>query len=82
MFKIPLVPIGCSPLKLLIGTCGTNDDTQLVTDLERDWDPETQKCIFKNRYQQELLCRCPTSTESTACHDGALETKVGSLGEN
>ncbi|KAM7536384.1 hypothetical protein Aperf_G00000083322 [Anoplocephala perfoliata] len=65
----------CPPKKLTIGKCDPGEETQILAYLERDWDPKSGKCVITNRYQEQLVCDCPTATEHTSCVDGMLETK-------
>ncbi|VDK21749.1 unnamed protein product [Taenia asiatica] len=66
----------CPPKKTMIGSCDPGEERQSLVYLERDWDPPTKQCIYKNRYQEDLVCGCPTATESTLCVKGMMEARL------
>eukprot|EP00108_Taenia_solium_P009922 TsM_000922600 transcript=TsM_000922600 gene=TsM_000922600 len=66
----------CPPKKTMIGSCDSGEERQTLVYLERDWDPLTKQCIYKNRYQEDLVCGCPTATESTLCVEGMMEARL------
>uniref|UniRef100_A0A158QEB2 VWFA domain-containing protein n=1 Tax=Hymenolepis diminuta TaxID=6216 RepID=A0A158QEB2_HYMDI len=72
---ISKVDCRCPPKKVTIGNCDSGEETQVVAYLERDWDLKRGKCIFTNRYEEKLVCDCPTATEQTSCINGMMETR-------
>ncbi|VDN96065.1 unnamed protein product [Rodentolepis nana] len=72
---ISQVDCRCPPKKLTLGNCDSGEETQTVAYLERDWDLKRGKCIFTNRYEEKLVCYCPTATEQTSCVNGMMETR-------
>ncbi|EUB62272.1 Collagen alpha-3(VI) chain [Echinococcus granulosus] len=65
----------CPPKKTVLGSCDSGEERQTLVYLDRDWDALTKQCIYKNRHQEDLVCDCPISTESTLCVKGLMEAR-------
>ncbi|VDM16626.1 unnamed protein product [Hydatigera taeniaeformis] len=72
---ISRVDCRCPPRTTMIGSCDSGEERQALVYLERDWDPQTKQCIYKNRHQEDLVCGCPTASESTTCVKGLMERR-------